>query len=89
MEQPGRGGVCGWEAANALSDYKRAIKLNKHKAVFHANLANAYFENKDYHGARQGDCSGAGAGSAGVRAAGHGWRSGACAVVEGSGAVLV
>jgi tetratricopeptide (TPR) repeat protein len=38
---------------NALSDYKRAVKLNKHKAVFHANLANAFFENKDYHGARR------------------------------------
>ncbi len=38
---------------SALSDYKRAVKLNKHKAVFHANLANAYFSTKDYHGARR------------------------------------
>jgi tetratricopeptide (TPR) repeat protein len=38
---------------NALSDYKRAVKLNRHKAVFHANLANSLFENKDYHGARR------------------------------------
>jgi tetratricopeptide (TPR) repeat protein len=38
---------------NALSDYKRAIKLNRHEAVFHANLANAYFETKDYRGARR------------------------------------
>jgi len=37
----------------ALSDYKKAVKLNKHKAVFHANLANAYFETKDFHGARR------------------------------------
>jgi tetratricopeptide (TPR) repeat protein len=41
------------KAANALSDYKRAVKLNKHKAVFHANLANAYFESKDFRGARR------------------------------------
>jgi tetratricopeptide (TPR) repeat protein len=37
----------------ALSDYKKAVKLNKRKAVFHANLANAYFETKDFHGARR------------------------------------
>ena len=37
----------------ALQDYKKAVKLNKHKAVFHANLANAYFETKDFHGARR------------------------------------
>ena len=39
--------------SSALSDYKRAIKLDKHQAVFHANLANAYFETKDYRGARR------------------------------------
>ncbi len=38
---------------SALSDYKKAVKLNKRKAVFHANLANAYFETKDYRGARR------------------------------------
>lgn len=37
----------------ALSDYKKAVKLNKRKAVFHANLANAYFETKDFRGARR------------------------------------
>jgi tetratricopeptide (TPR) repeat protein len=37
----------------ALQDYKKAVKLNKHKAVFHANLANADFETKDFHGARR------------------------------------
>jgi len=36
----------------ALSDYKRAIKLSRRNAVFHANLANADFECKDYRGAR-------------------------------------
>jgi tetratricopeptide (TPR) repeat protein len=41
------------KTSSALSDYKRAIKLNKHEAVFHANLANAYFESKDYRGARR------------------------------------
>lgn len=39
--------------SNAISDYKRAIKLDKHQAVFHANLASAYFSSKDYHGARR------------------------------------
>jgi tetratricopeptide (TPR) repeat protein len=38
---------------SALQDYKRAVKLNKRKAVFHANLANAYFETKDFRGARR------------------------------------
>lgn len=28
----------------AISDYKKAIKLRRRSAVFHANLANAYFE---------------------------------------------
>ena len=39
--------------SNAVSDYKKAIKLDKRQAVFHANLANAYFEGKDYRGARR------------------------------------
>ena len=38
---------------SALGDYKKAVKLDKHKAVFHANLANAYFETKDFRGARR------------------------------------
>jgi Flp pilus assembly protein TadD len=39
--------------ANAVSDYKKAVKLEKHEAVFHANLATAYFEQKDYNAARR------------------------------------
>jgi tetratricopeptide (TPR) repeat protein len=39
--------------SSAVSDYKRAIKLDKRQAVFHANLATAYFENKDFRGARR------------------------------------
>ena len=39
--------------ADAVSDYKRAVKLERHKAVFHANLANALFDAKDFHGARR------------------------------------
>jgi tetratricopeptide (TPR) repeat protein len=38
--------------ADAVSDYKRAIKLDKHQAVYHANLSTAYFGRKDYKGAR-------------------------------------
>jgi tetratricopeptide (TPR) repeat protein len=38
---------------SALQDYKKAVKLDRRKAVFHANLANAYFEVKDFHGARR------------------------------------
>jgi tetratricopeptide (TPR) repeat protein len=38
---------------NAVSDYKKAIKLDKREAVFHANLATAYFELKDYGDARR------------------------------------
>jgi tetratricopeptide (TPR) repeat protein len=37
----------------AVSDYKKAIKLEKRQAVYHANLANAYFETKNYNGARR------------------------------------
>ncbi len=41
------------KAVDALSDYKRAVKLDRHKAVYHANLANAFFDAKDFHGARR------------------------------------
>ncbi len=41
------------ESNAAISDYKKAIKLEKHAAVFHANLATAYFETKDFKGARR------------------------------------
>ena len=37
----------------AINDYKRASKLNHSSAVFHSNLAMAYFENKDMSSARQ------------------------------------
>jgi tetratricopeptide (TPR) repeat protein len=37
----------------ALSDYKRAIKLDQRQAVYHANLATAYFDLKDFGGARR------------------------------------
>lgn len=40
-------------AINAISDYKKAIRLKKNEAVFHANLANAYFQTKEYGGARR------------------------------------
>ena len=38
---------------NAIGDYKKAAKLDKRQAVFHANLSTAYFEQKDYTGARR------------------------------------
>ena len=38
---------------NAVSDYKKAIKLRKNQSVYHANLANADFAVKDYKGARK------------------------------------
>jgi tetratricopeptide (TPR) repeat protein len=38
---------------SAIGDYKHAIKLDKHQAVFHANLATAYFEVQNYKGARR------------------------------------
>jgi Flp pilus assembly protein TadD len=41
------------DTASAISDYKKAIKLKKNQAVFHANMANAYFATKDYKGARK------------------------------------
>jgi tetratricopeptide (TPR) repeat protein len=37
----------------AISDYRHAIKLDKKQAVFHANLATAYFEQQDFNGARK------------------------------------
>ncbi len=37
----------------AISDYRHAIKLDKKQAVFHANLATAYFEQQDFSGARK------------------------------------
>jgi len=43
----------GGSASSAISSYKRAIKLNKHEAVYHANLATAYFDTKNFDGARK------------------------------------
>jgi len=37
----------------AIMDYKRANKINRKSAVFHSNLAMAYFENNDMPNARQ------------------------------------
>jgi tetratricopeptide (TPR) repeat protein len=37
----------------AISDYKKAIKLSQRTAVFHANLANAYFEAHSDSGSRR------------------------------------
>jgi tetratricopeptide (TPR) repeat protein len=37
----------------AIVDYKRAAKINRKSAVFHSNLAMAYFEDKDMLSARQ------------------------------------
>jgi tetratricopeptide (TPR) repeat protein len=37
----------------AISDYKKAAKLDRRKAVFHANLSTAYFERKDYSAAQR------------------------------------
>jgi tetratricopeptide (TPR) repeat protein len=37
----------------AISDYKRAMKINFHSAVYHSNLAMAYFEEKNMTDARQ------------------------------------
>ncbi|HEY5056288.1 MAG TPA: tetratricopeptide repeat protein [Acidobacteriaceae bacterium] len=39
--------------ASAISDYKKAIKLRRRSAVFHANLANALFEAHDDSGSRR------------------------------------
>ena len=38
---------------NAVNDYKKAVKLDRRDAVFHSNLATAYFERKDYGPARR------------------------------------
>jgi len=38
---------------DAVSDYKRAIKADGKTAAFHSNLGTAYFEQKDYKGARR------------------------------------
>lgn len=43
----------GGSPGTAISDYKHAIKLDKHSAVYHANLATAYFETKNFSGARK------------------------------------
>jgi Flp pilus assembly protein TadD len=43
----------GGSASRAISSYKHAIKLDKHAAVYHANLATAYFETKNFGGARK------------------------------------
>jgi len=37
----------------AINDYKRAARLNQSSAIFHSNLAMAYFENKDMDSARR------------------------------------
>lgn len=39
--------------SSAINDYKKAIKLSGRTAVFHANLANAYFEARDDAGSRR------------------------------------
>ena len=41
------------EAGRAVSDYKKAIKLQKKEAVFHANLATAFFQVRNFGGARR------------------------------------
>jgi tetratricopeptide (TPR) repeat protein len=40
------------QPGSAARNYKRAIKIKKTEAIFHANLANAYFGTKNYKGAR-------------------------------------
>lgn len=41
------------DPVGAISAYKKAIKFDKHQAVYHANIATAYFERKDYESARR------------------------------------
>jgi Tfp pilus assembly protein PilF len=41
------------QSGNAISDYKKAIKLNKRSASFHSNLGTAYFQTKDFERARK------------------------------------
>jgi tetratricopeptide (TPR) repeat protein len=43
----------GGAASRAISSYKHAIKLDHHAAVYHANLATAYFDTKNFNGARK------------------------------------
>jgi len=43
----------GGSVNSSISSYKRAIKLNKHEAVYHANLATAFFDTKNFGGARK------------------------------------
>jgi len=38
---------------SAISDYKKAIKLNKKSASFHSNLGTVYFQTKDFDDARK------------------------------------
>ncbi|HEX7159170.1 MAG TPA: tetratricopeptide repeat protein [Edaphobacter sp.] len=38
---------------NAISDYKKAIKIDGNAATYHSNLATAYFDKKDYESARR------------------------------------
>ena len=38
---------------NAISDYRRAAKIDKTSATYHTNLGMAYFESKDMESARQ------------------------------------
>lgn len=40
------------EYGAAVNDYKKAVRLEKAVAVYHANLSTAYFETKDYKRAR-------------------------------------
>ena len=71
------------KAVDALSDYKRAVKLDRHKAVFHANLANAYFDAKDYHGARREIAAALELDPKVFDRQRHRRRGGACALVQG------
>lgn len=41
------------DPVGAISAYKKAIKFDKHEAVYHANIATAYFDRKDYESARR------------------------------------
>ena len=38
---------------SAISNYKRAIKLDKKAATYHSNLASAYIEERDFESARK------------------------------------
>jgi len=41
------------QSGSAISDYKKAIKLDKNSAPFHSNLGTAYFQVKDFERARK------------------------------------